>query len=289
MTYRFPASITRKTAGGWQWWTDHVYRDGYRIQQSALSSRWRLLTETNHRVAEGSRAECRRELDALSPLDRWDQVTDRFVVLSHGLLRSTACMAGMQSDLIRRGFKRVIRYGYASSRGSIEEHGEAMVGYVESLPVGASFDFVGHSMGNIVLRTAIGHWQRHGDPRGVLPRMHRVVMLGPPNQGAMIARQLARTGVFGWIAGPGAMQLGPHWDRIEPKLGIPPCPFAIIAGDRSGDLVKNPLVDGPCDYFVSLEEAKLEGAAMWKVVPVIHASLMNNAEVQNVTAEFLSS
>lgn len=287
MSLPFPQSFTRLTAGGWQLWTDHVYRDGYRIQRHSLSGTWRLLSATNHRIVTGTREDCVKQLDDLSSKDRWNEIDEPFVVLSHGLLRSSFCMVTLQRDLIKRGFKRVIRYAYASTRASLAEHGAAFAEFCESLPCKSKLDFVGHSMGNIVLRAAVGQWQREGDPLGVLPRMHRVVMLGPPNQGAMIARRLSQSKIFELVAGRGAMELGPRWEMIQEKLGTPPCPFAIVAGDRSHDFVWNPLVDGPSDYLVSVDEAKLLGASKLYVVPVIHGLMMSNPRVRDITADFL--
>jgi len=289
MSLPFPQSLTRLTAGGWQFWTDHVFRDGFRIQQHSLTGSWRLLTATNHRIVSGTRAECDEQLNQIANQDRWNEIDEPFVVLSHGLLRSAFCMLTLQRELTKRGFKRVVRYAYASSRATLAEHGAAFAEFIESLPLKSKLSFVGHSMGNIVLRAAVGQWQREGDSHSVLSRMHRVVMLGPPNQGAMIAKRLAQTKVFEFVAGPGAMELGPHWDTVEAKLGTPPCPFAIVAGDRSRDYGWNPLVDGPSDYFVAVEEAKLLGASELVVVPVVHGFLMSNPRVINFTSDFLNS
>jgi len=274
------------TAGGWQLWTDYVYRRGYRLQKYSLLESWRLLDETNHRIVSGSRLDCEAELERLVPSESWQLETGPFVVLTHGLLRSSYCMVTLQRDLIARGFAGVIRYSYASTRGTIEEHGAAFAEFVESLPTKSPLSFVGHSMGNIVLRAAVSRWEKD-DSRRVRERMHRVVMLGPPNQGAMVARQLSKTGIFELIAGPGAMQLGPNWDAVKDKLGVPPCPFLVIAGDRSGDPLSNPLVEGPSDYLVSVDEAKLEGMSKFMVVPVAHGLMMSNKRVCDATAEFL--
>ena len=282
-----PNSITNFTTGGLQLWTDHVYRDGFRIQQHSLTDHWRLLDATNRRLVSGNRNACQSALDRLAPNDVWNQIEDPFVILLHGLLRTAYCMSKLQRWLIASNFKRVVRFSYASSRASIVDHAESLVEYVESLPTKSKLSFVGHSMGNIVLRAAIGSWNHTADGNSVLARMHRVVMLGPPNQGAAIARRLAPTGVFGLINGPGGMELGPRWEDIKDKLGIPPCPFAIIAGDRSGHLIQNPLVNGASDFFVSVEEARLEGATEVITMPLPHTTLMTNKRALQYVTNFL--
>jgi len=145
-------------------------------------------------------------------------------------------------------------------------------------------------MGNIVLRAAIGklrHAVDGGSSDTSFSRFHRVVMLGPPNQGAMIARRLAKTGLFGLISGSGAMELGPHWPEVTHMLATPPCPFAILAGDRSAGLLQNPLVDGPSDYYVRVEEARLEGALEFETMPLPHATLMTDRRALEFVTRFL--
>jgi pimeloyl-ACP methyl ester carboxylesterase len=158
---------------------------------------------------------------------------------------------------------------------------------MEGMPGEPQFSFVSHSMGGIVVRHLVGDLQRD-DPRDLLKRCRSLVMLGPPNQGASIARRLARTGVFGLLTGKAALELGPRWDEFQQRLATPPFPFAIVAGDLSHNPIRNPLVDGDSDLIVSVDEARLEGAEWFKVVPVMHSLLMNDETVQNLTAEFIA-
>ncbi|MGV3486312.1 MAG: esterase/lipase family protein [Planctomycetaceae bacterium] len=289
---KFPSHLfplTRLTSGGLQLWSDHIYRDGYRIQQHSLTQRWRLLDPTNHRLVAGDREPCQAALDQLRDRDEWNRIEQPFVVLLHGLMRTAYCMCKLQRWLQNAGFPQVLRFSYASTRASILDHAAALGEYVESLPCRSKLSFVGHSMGNIVLRAAIGQWTRSERGASILSRMHRVVMLGPPNQGAAIARKLAQqTRVFGLINGPGGMELGEKWGDIQDKLGIPPCPFAIVAGDRSGRLIQNPLVDGASDFFVSVHEAQLDGAAELVTLPLPHTTLMTDRLSLQYVTSFLA-
>ncbi len=105
--------------------------------------------------------------------------------------------------------------------------------FSRTCPPETQFSFVGHSMGNIVVRHLISDLQRDGDPHGVLDRCRSMVMLGPPNQGAAIARRLAPTGLYGILTGKGGLELGPDWEDFVQNLATPSFPFAIIAGDVS--------------------------------------------------------
>lgn len=273
------------TLGGRQLWTDHLWNDGWRLQQNAITGHWRLISPANVRYAWGSRAACEQAMqERIDP----DRVPDpHIVVLLHGLLRSSQSMAKLQQALVCSGPGRPVAFEYASTRKSISEHAAALREWVERLPGKPRIDFVCHSMGNIVVRRAIADWQRQGDPQGVLPRIGRMVMLGPPNQGADIARRLGKLGLFEIVTGRGGTELGAAWDSFQTELAIPPCPFAIVAGDLTASWIKNPLISGPSDFLVLVEETKLDGCAEYRTVPVLHALLMNDASVQKFVSEFL--
>ena len=272
------------TMGGKQLWTDFQWRCGWRIQQHVVTKHWRLVDASNVRRAWGSRAACDAELNARQPNRLLP--TTHAVILMHGLGRSSSSMKGLAKHLFDNGFGTTICLEYASTRDSISQHAAALREVIDGLPTDLRLDFVGHSMGNIVVRHAIGDWQ-HAGASGILNRIEHVVMLGPPNQGASIAKQLARTGVFGWVAGEGALELGKKWHELEVKLATPPCPFGIIAGRLLETLISNPLVDGAGDFIVSVEETRLDGAADFLEVPVLHAFLMDSPEVQRAVASFL--
>lgn len=159
---------------------------------------------------------------------------------------------------------------------------------MEDLPSNSTFSFVGHSMGNIVVRHLIGQLQ-DDDSQQLLNRCCSMVMLGPPNQGAAISRRLAPTGLYGWITGQGGLELGPQWETFVEELATPPFPFLIIAGDVSNLSVplKNPLIDGSSDFVVGVDEARLEGAESLETVPVLHSFLMNDPASIEMTVDFI--
>jgi pimeloyl-ACP methyl ester carboxylesterase len=225
---------------------------------------------------------------------------EEVVLLMHGLMRSAGSMEPIQRELARvdeeskklhpesARVRTAIGFSYASTREPISKHSAALRELVENLPGQPRISMVGHSMGNIVFRHAIGEWQRNGDPKQVLPRLNRVVMLGPPNQGSAFAAKLSRLGVFEIITGNSGMQLGPSWDTLRDGLGTPPCPFAIVAGDISKIAIQNPLLNGPSDGVVTLEEAALDGMTEIVAVPVIHSFLMSDASIVRGAVSFLS-
>jgi pimeloyl-ACP methyl ester carboxylesterase len=260
-------NLKTPTMGGMQLWTDHMWRNGWRIQQHALTGHWRLLDDQNVRHAWGSREACVSVLQQEQPRP---VVSDgHMVIFLHGLMRSSGSMSKLGSFVAEQTQQPVAYFEYASTRSSISDHASAFREVVANLPPGIRLSFVGHSMGNIVVRHAFGDWIEAGD-KATLDRIQSVVMLGPPNQGSSIARQLSKTGLFGWVTGKGGMELGPHWREFEAKLATPTCPFGIIAG-RLPDSQQNPLVDGHGDFVVSVEETKMPGAVDFLEVPRLHS------------------
>ena len=274
------------TLGGKQLWTDYQWRAGWRIQLNALTNHWRLLDDRNIRRAWGSRAACDSELNKRVP--DHSLPTHHAIFLMHGLGRTRSSMNGLAKYLSDGGFGTPICLEYASSRASISQHAAALRDVVDGLPSDTRIDFIGHSMGNIVVRHAISDWQK-SNATTTLDRIEHVVMLGPPNQGASIARQLAKTGMFGWVAGEGALELGQKWHELEKNLATPPCPFGIIAGRLADTTIANPLVEGAGDFVVSVEETRLEGSADFLEVPVLHSFLMDSVEVQQAVGNFLKT
>jgi pimeloyl-ACP methyl ester carboxylesterase len=281
-------NLPTKTAGGTQLWTDYLWRDGFRVQQHAWTGHWRLLDDKDVRRGWGSKGHCCELLDELKPQPDSTADPQHVAVLLHGLLRSARCMKPMAAAARSAGFQQVIRFSYASSRQSIGTHAAALRSVLENLPANTQFSFVGHSMGSIVVRRVAGDLQREGDPHGTLDRCRSMVMLGPPNQGAAIARRLAATGLFGIVTGQGGLELGPNWEQFVQQLATPPFPFAIIAGDLSDKRLRNPLVDSSGDYLVSVAEAKLEGSEAFHVLPVIHSMLMKDERSIDLTIDFIA-
>lgn len=278
-------NLALKTAGGAQLWTDHLHRGGYRIQQHALTGHWRLLNSKDVRITWGTRQHCQSVLDHLQPQRPAADSPRSVVVLIHGLLRSHRSMKRLESDFSQADEAEVIRFSYASTRKSIGDHAAALREVLQDFPANTQFRFVGHSMGNIVVRHLIGDLQRDGDPQQVLGRCRCMVMLGPPNQGAAIARRLAPMGLFRVVTGKSGMELGKQWPELVGNLAVPPFPFAIIAGQPNR--IQNPLIEGANDFLVSVEEARLDGSAWFEKVAVLHSLLISDDEVRQRTVEFI--
>jgi hypothetical protein len=92
-----------------------------------------------------------------------------------------------------------------------------------------------------------------------------------------------------WFTGAPFIQLGRDWSVFESELATPPCPFGIIAGRLTWFDRIHPVLNGPHDFIVSVEETKLPGAADFLEVRAAHNWLMNSRQVHVATLSFLKS
>lgn len=279
-------NIPLPTMGGQQLWTDHRWAAGWRMQRNAWTDHWRVLDNSDVRRAWGSREACLAKLNE-HQAQADTPPAEAVVILLHGLMRTNDSMQPLAKAFQKSGRWQPICVSYASTRDTIEHHAWALRELVDNLPGKPRVAFVGHSLGNIVVRRALGLWQED-DLQGVLPRIERVVMLGPPNQGSALARQLSGLGVFEVITGASGQELGRVWEDLQSKLATPTCPFCIVAGELSENAwLKNPLLEGKGDFVVTVEETKLEGAAKTIVLPVLHSYLMSDQRAIQATLEFV--
>ena len=206
-----------------------------------------------------------------------------YVVLVHGLWRSSRSMEPMAEALEKEGFK-VLNLEYESRQASIEELSEAAIGPAleELRKVGAKkVNFVTHSMGGILVRS---YFSRH--PADIVGR---VVMLGPPNQGSEAIDAFDELPLFDEIMGPAARELSTKAGSLPNKLGRPAFQFGVIAGDRSLNPVESAVIPGPDDSKVSVERTKLEGMTDHIVVEASHPFIMRNPTAIRQTIHFLKS
>ncbi len=265
-------------------WTDLVIRHDWRLQRHARKPRCRILDPADGTVRAGTEAECRQAFAALEADGTIPSQDGGTVVLLHGLGEGRDSMRPLAEHLRSALDVTVISFGYASVSADIETHGRALAEVVTGLPTQGPVSFVGHSLGNIVVRrwlTLAGE-----EDRG---RVHRVVMLGPPNQGSQLARMAGGIwGVAGHVDGA-ARELVFDWQAVAPQLAVPECDFGIVAGGKGDEAGYSPLLAGDDDAVVCVAETRLPGARDFLLLPVHHAAMMRDAKVQRATESFLKT
>lgn len=172
------------------------------------------------------------------------------VFLVHGWGVRAIAMGHLASALADAGFI-VYNYDYPTSKRNIREHSEIFLSLYRCMlntETPGTVYFVTHSMGGILLRTAMAQMSE-AECRGI----EAIVMLGPPNRGSVLA-YLGKSRVARGI-NASLSDMTPSPDSFV--LSIPPPPFlppvGIIAGQYDGKVaLSNTLLpDGqPCERII---------------------------------------
>ena len=199
------------------------------------------------------------------------------VVLLHGLGRTSASLRRLGRCLESRGHP-TLNLDYASRRHDVRTCAHhlrpSVIAFQER--VRGEIAFVGHSMGGLVARVLAADLD-------IAARA--IVMIGPPNQGSEVADFVARFRLGRLVLGPALSDLR---TAVAAALPRPACPIGVIAGTRSYLPFTSRLLAGPHDGLVSLERARLTGAA-WIAVDAGHTFLMNHPDAIRATTHFLES
>ena len=178
------------TLGGTQYWTDVRIEGGWHVQRNSYFGHFRLVDDSNVRQAWGDKEACNAELEKQILAGAVKPTTGKVVILLHGLLRTWKSMQPLADHLKSCGYQPIF-FRYASSREQVGEHAKHLRSVIDQLPATVTeINFVGHSLGNIVVRHYLSDCNQSDDFERD-PRIKRMVMLGPPNQGSRMARLLS--------------------------------------------------------------------------------------------------
>ena len=203
----------------------------------------------------------------------------KFVVVLHGLARSSASMKKISQALQGSGYT-VCNLQYPSRKYPIEKLAVNFV-YPEIKQCFGDIEqplFVTHSMGGIIVRQLA---------RSTPLKINRVVMLGSPNQGSELVDKLKVLPFFESINGRAGLSLGTESDSVPNTLGAVTFETGIIAGNKSFNPIYSALIPGEDDGKVAVESAKVEGMSDFIVVPHSHSFMMNADTVIEQTIAFL--
>ncbi|MBT3369718.1 MAG: alpha/beta fold hydrolase [Rhodospirillaceae bacterium] len=206
------------------------------------------------------------------------------VVLLHGLGRSCASVARLQSGLEEMGFAALC-WSYPSRRRRLAGHIEAFREWLRRQAFAGPVHFVGHSLGGIIIRGALA------DTPPVA--IGRIVMIASPNQGAGVVSRFGRWPFSRAIFGLPLQDLGEKSPALM-SLGVPEAEIGIIAGLRHF----HPLnaisyvnlfhrAGHQHDGTVELANTQLEGATDSIAIDAHHTFICDHDEVIAQTGAFL--
>ncbi|MGL4594489.1 MAG: esterase/lipase family protein [Thermoguttaceae bacterium] len=317
----FDDRIPIQTSGGILFWGDVLFFDDWHIQENVVTKKYRLLDGNAIQHASGTRESCQDRLDEIQVAEGLLPMSGKTVIVLHGF-GANAIMTRHLASWLRQegGYDHVLNMTYPSMQQSILEHAKMLKQVVDAIPPTVhQIDFVGHSLGSIVIRRYLSgplreNWMnmiqketntsqneayqneahqnevKNAKQKPFLPdsRIGRFVMLGPPNNGAEIAEKFTRSSpLIRHLLGKSGDELGKSWGEAERSLGIPSIPFGIIAGGKSDGEGYSRLIEGDDDGIVSTAGTKLDGAAEWILLEVTHSELLNRKDVFVLIEQFL--
>lgn len=278
---------SNQTRGGHCLWSDELLYQDWRIQRNVYTGHCRLLDGDDYRHAWGDFAWCRDKLEEIKRERGLPPMSGKAVIVLHGLAGTRKGMADICAFLRKQGGYTVLNMGYCSTRAPISEHAVSLGNVLARLEGVEEVNLVAHSMGNLVIRHYLADHMRSESDRRPDPRIRRIVMLAPPNQGSGVAAEWGDWKLVEWTLGPCSRELGLAWEDLSDKLAVPQCEFGIIAGGCQDDDGWCPRLPGDDDSIVSVAETRLPGAADFRVVPSLHAWVGEDEETQEYVLTFL--
>lgn len=171
--------------------------------------------------------------------------------------------------------RHVVRFGYRSVRATLEDNADALVAFCHGRS--GPFDFVAHSLGGVVVATAL-------DRAADLP-VRRCVLIGTPFADCHAGRRFARYPGGATLLGRTLRQ----WlAQDRPGLGRR-CEVGVIAGDLSAGLGRLVATDlpRPNDGVIALAETAVPDMRARIVLPVAHTAQMFSPHVAREASLFL--
>lgn len=205
------------------------------------------------------------------------------VALLPPLLNTRYVMMPLYGHLYRNGWKPRL-FGYPSWSRDIPENASRLAIWLRALGE-SEIDVVGFSLGCILLRWAANHHE--------IPRLRRVVMLGPPNGGAAMADLLSEKlgPLYPAVWGRCALQLRRGDRGLCERAGpLPPgTQLGVVAGGRGNARGYNPLIGRDNDRTVAVSETIMAGMTDFAHVNATHTWLPLGARSRALTVRFLKT
>jgi len=206
---------------------------------------------------------------------------NEYVVLLHGLARSSKSMIPLQKALAKKGYG-TCNIDYPSTDYSIEYLSETYLPDMlkRCIPADANrVHFVTHSMGGIVLRYYL---KNHS-----MSRLGSVVMLSPPNAGTEVVDKLGHIFIFKALNGPASTQLGTDSNSVPIELGPVDFKLGILTGSKPINPILSAMIPGKDDGKVSVQRAQIQGMSDFMVLPHSHPFIMRSKDTIAQTIYFL--
>jgi hypothetical protein len=201
------------------------------------------------------------------------------ILLVHGLWRTPLSFLSLVRRLHAWGHSPE-QFAYAAIAQRYEAIVERLVCRLDRLATsGAPYAVIGHSLGGVLLRSAI--------PRIAGRPPEHLVMLGTPNRPPRLARRLGVHWVYRRLMGECGINLAS--EDFYTALPVPVVPYTIVAGTTGPRGRWSPFDNEPNDGVVAVSETKIRDDDVVVLLPVTHTFMMNNPDLQAVIARTLAA
>ena len=186
----------------------------------------------------------------------------------------TPLSLGRLARTLRRLGHEPISAGYVAALESFPTVRDRVRAHLDQ--IGEPFACIAHSLGGLILRSALGE-ARH------LPR--HLIFLGTPQRSPLLARKYRHLWPYRIVNGEMGQRLAD--ERFFAGLPEVLVPRTIVAGTAGRTGRWSPFGDAPNDGIVSVAETMLEPADQPVLVDAHHTFLMNHRDVRSVIARVL--
>jgi hypothetical protein len=198
------------------------------------------------------------------------------LLLVHGLWRTPLSFLLLVKRLRGWGYQTEL-FGYAAVAQGYDAIVSRLIERLERLARAGPYAVIGHSLGGVLLRSALSHL--------TCSQPEHFVMLGTPNRPPRLAQILGVRWVYRRIMGECGANLSSR--LFYAGLPLPSVPYTIVAGTAGPRGRWSPFGYEPNDGIVAVSETRILDDDPLVLLPVTHTFMMNNARVHEVIRQAL--
>ena len=200
------------------------------------------------------------------------------LVLIHGMGRTPLSMLRLRRRLRRAGHNPIL-FGYSPTFETLQGATARLLGLIERRVDTENYALVGHSLGTVIIRTALGRLENRAPSA--------CFFLAAPMVACKAARFFSRFWLYRLLTGEMGQLLA--LDSFMLQLPMPPVPTRIYAGVGGPRASWLPFGMEANDGILSVSEAtgRFEAAAI--EVPSLHTFIMNSQRVFDDMARYLET
>lgn len=194
------------------------------------------------------------------------------IITIHGFLGSPWNMYYHSHYLKQAGFS-VNHWGYPSRDKTIQEHGADLATYLQKEAQknpGKPLNFLTHSMGGLVLRSALNHPACPEEAK-----IGKAILLAPPNHGSQSGREIGKNRFVKFVIKEKAGKELTHEKDFAYLGEFPPSLKALV-------------ITGKADGLVSMDETKLNSSHRLEMIKGKHMNILFNSEAFSLIKSFFS-